>query len=206
MIEAVRGRLVAVGADHVVVEVGGWSLRLLVPVGVCDELSQLEIAAPEAAEVRLATHLLVRPDAWQLFGFRDPQQRDLFRVLLGVPGIGPRLAVGLLSYMSLSDIAAAATAGDAARFQAVPGVGKRTAARIVVELAGKLQKVAEIDHAPSGAAGIAGAAEAVEALVALGLGRTDAQALVRQVTRAPDAPQESAAIVSAALRMHHARR
>jgi Holliday junction DNA helicase RuvA len=196
VIEAIRGRLVQVAAGFVVVDLGALTLRLQVPAGVCDALGRLEISAAAPADVHLVTHLIVRPEGWQLFGFRDTSQREIFRVLIGLPGIGPRLALSLLSHLSSAELAAAVEAGDLARIQAVPGIGRRTAARIVTELAGKLQLAADTAAGPP--AGSA-AADAVDALTALGLPRTEALALVRAVGRGPDAPNDTAGLVRAAL-------
>jgi holliday junction DNA helicase RuvA len=203
VIERIRGRLTHVAADHVIVEVAGLALRVQAPAGVCAELARLELTSADAAEVRLATHLLVREDNWQLFGFREEAQRDAFRVLIGITGIGPRLAMSLLSHMTLAELAQAVESNDQLRFQSVPGIGKRMAARIAVELAGKLR-------GPTGAAALtagAGAAttDAADALVALGLSPSEAASLVRAVVRGEDAPTETARIVAAALSRRAAR-
>jgi Holliday junction DNA helicase RuvA len=212
VIEGLRGRLLEVAADHVVIEVAGLSLRVQAPVGVCAELGRLEIASADAAEVRLATHLIVREDNWQLFGFREVAQRDVFRVLIGITGIGPRLALSLLSHLSLSDLVAAVESNDQLRFQAVPGIGKRTAARIAVELAGKLSAVPGVVGLPREAGGGAGvgpggaAADAAAALVALGLAPSEAAGLVRAVGSCAEAPRTTAGILSAALARRAAQR
>ncbi len=213
MIDGLRGRLLEVAADHVVLEVAGLSLRVQAPAGVCAELSRLELASADAAEVRLATHLVVREDSWQLFGFRDVAQRDVFRVLIGITGIGPRLALGLLSHLTLPELVAAAESNDPLRLQAVPGIGKRTAARIAVELAGKLSAIPGIARRPGegdlGAAAGSGpgaAADAMAALVALGLGPSEAAGLVRAVTGAENAPTTTSAILAAALAQRAAER
>lgn len=196
MIEAIRGKLLTTGDDHVVIEAAGVSYRLQCPRGVCESLGQLLVSAAEAAEVRLFTHLLVRPDHWSLFGFRDPAQREVFRTLLGIPGIGPKLALGLLSHMSWQRMSEAVAQQDAASFQAVPGIGKRTAARILVELSGKLE------HAPSGPLPREGtpASDAADALVALGVARPEAAQLVAAVQRGGGGDLDTAALIAEALR------
>lgn len=213
MIEGLRGRLLEVATDHVVIEVAGLSLRVQAPAGVCAELGRLELASADAAEVRLATHLIVREDSWQLFGFRDVAQRDVFRVLIGVTGIGPRLALALLSHLKLPELVAAVESNDQLRFQAVPGIGKRTAARIAVELAGKLSAVRGVaqllGEARLGAdpgSGRGAAADAAAALVALGLGPSEAAGLVQAVTAVEGAPATTAAILAAALAQRAAQR
>ncbi len=204
MIESIRGRVMRVAADHVVVEVAGLALRVQAPAGVCAELGRLELASADAAEVSLATHLLIREDGWQLFGFRDEAQRDAFRVLIGITGIGPRLALSLLSHLSLQELVGAVESNDQLRFQAVPGIGKRTAARIVVELAGKLRGAA----GPAGLARGPGsaAADAVDALVTLGVAPSEAASLVRAIAGDAAAPPDTAGMVAMALSRRGAHR
>jgi len=190
---------VAVRKGELVVEIGDVALNVMVPAGLCDDLRDVAAGAP----VELHTHLLVRPESWQLYGFGDESGRYVFRVLLGIPGIGPRLALAILSHLSGSQIRQAVEAKDHARFQSVPGIGKRTAARIVVELSGKLGAETEGVAAASGSP----AGDAVDALVALGVGRGEALTLVRGATGERDAPpSDSAELVAAALRLRGARR
>lgn len=198
MIEIVRGRLLAVADDSAVIEVGGIALRLLVPVPVAEELAQLLQAGDPGPEVKMFTHFLLRPDSWQLFGFPDEEGRRLFRILLGIPGVGPRMAISLLSHLSTSGIHAAVEAGDSGCFEAVPGIGKRMAGRIVHELRGKVAGVAGISL-PVATSGPT--ADARDALVALGLGHSEALALVRAAVRRIDSADDTAALVAEALRM-----
>ncbi|MBM3316248.1 MAG: Holliday junction branch migration protein RuvA [Candidatus Eisenbacteria bacterium] len=202
MIERVRGRLVGVDAEGLVVELGGLSLRLLVPRGVLADMASLSEGTGAPPAVSLATHMLVRPESWQLFGFAGEEQRDLFRTLLGVTGIGPRLALSLLSHLSREEIAAAAEARDARAFQRVPGVGKRTAERIAVELAGKLAPAGP-GPAPGGRRSVG--EDAIDALLALGVAPAEASALVRAALRADPQPAETGDLVAAALRVRRAR-
>jgi Holliday junction DNA helicase RuvA len=196
MIDAVRGRLVGLDAEGLSLDVGGVTLRLLAPGGVLRQLGPLEDSTGGPPVVRLHTHLIVRPDAWLLFGFLDPQERQLFRVLLGIPGIGPRLALSLLSHLTREDIQAAVAARDARRFESVPGVGKRTAARVLLELTGKLAQTPPAAP-PRGAGPVA---DAADALVALGLSRAEADALVRAAAHETGAEAEADQLVAAALR------
>jgi holliday junction DNA helicase RuvA len=196
MIEAIRGRLVAAMEEHVVVEAGGLSYRLECPRGVCEALGQLLVGAGETPEVRLHVHVVIRPEQWLLFGFRDPAQRAVFRALLGIPGIGPKLALGLLSHMSWQEMCAAVGRQDVARFQSVPGIGKRTAARIVVELAGKLEQP------PGGEPPSVGrpAGDATDALVALGIARPEATELIAAVQRSSDQELDTSTLIALALK------
>lgn len=132
MIERVRGILVDTGPAHVVVEVGGVGLSLAASSSTLTSLPRL------GQEVRLLTYLAVREDALQLYGFGSEAERELFLLLLGVQSVGPKLALAVLSGGDPGQIGAAIATGDAARLQATPGVGKRTAERIVVELREKI--------------------------------------------------------------------
>lgn len=132
MIERVRGTLVDTGASHVVIEVGGVGLSLAASASTIAALPRL------GQEARLLAYLVVREDALQLYGFGSEAERELFLLLLGVQSVGPKLALAVLSSGDPGSVGAAIATGDAARLQAVPGVGKRTAERIVVELRDKI--------------------------------------------------------------------
>lgn len=203
MIERVRGRLVGVDAEGLVIELGGLSLRLLVPRGVLADMASLRESTGAPPAVSLTTHLLVRPESWQLYGFAGEEQRDLFRTLLGVTGIGPRLALSLLSHLKREEIAAGAEARDARVFQRVPGVGKRTAERIVIELAGKLGPPG---LGPAAGGGTSLGEDAIDALLALGVAPAEASALVAAALKADPPPAETGQLVAAALRARQARR
>lgn len=179
-----------------IVEAGGVSFRLECPRGVCDSMEHLRLGAGDDPEVRVFTHLLIRADTWRLFGFRDAKQRGVFRTLLGIPGVGPRLAMSLLSHLSWQEMCQAVFDQNPALFQAVPGIGKRTAARILVELAGKVDSDPIGQVSPVGGAG----GDAVEALVALGISRSEAAAMVSAAQRASDQELPAADLISEALR------
>ena len=132
MIALVRGRVAVRRLDHVVVDVNGVGYRLAVS-------AQTFAAVPRTGEeVELHTHLIVRDDAIQLYGFATEEERELFLLLLGVQSVGPKMALGVLSGGPPRELTVALAAGDTARFQAVPGIGRRTAERIVVELREKV--------------------------------------------------------------------
>jgi len=197
MIDSLRGRIAAVDEESLVLIVGGFGVRVLVPARTAQELALLAAGGERAPEIQLSTHLLVRPDGWQLYGFMEEETRRFFRMLIGLPGVGPRTAAALLSHLTPEVIREAVAGRDAARFETVPGVGKRLAARIVSELAGRIQ-------APAGVAVVMPAgplSDAVDALAALGLPRAEALSLARAVVSRADAPPDSAAIVAAALRL-----
>jgi Holliday junction DNA helicase RuvA len=132
VIALVRGEVAVRRADHVVVDCGGLGYRLAVS-------AQTLAQVPGAGKpVTLHAHLIPRDDALHLFGFAREEELDLFLLLIGVQGVGPKVALAVLSGGSPRDLVSAIAAGDAARFQAAPGIGKRTAERIIVELREKV--------------------------------------------------------------------
>ena len=133
MIALVHGEVVVKRPDHVVVDVGGVGYRLAISAQTFADLP------PTGRDVILHTHLIVRDDALQLYGFATEEERALFLLLLGVQSVGPKMALGVLSGGPPRELTLALAAGDTARFQAVPGIGKRTAERIVVELRDKVE-------------------------------------------------------------------
>jgi Holliday junction DNA helicase RuvA len=171
MIAGVHGRLTARTGDRVFVLTGGGvTYELAVPLGV------LERMPPEGAEVDLRTVLVVREDAWYLFGFDREHERQVFQRLLGATGVGPRIALALLSTLGGGRVVAALRGGDLAALCAVPGIGRKTAERIVLELKDKLADLTPPGEAPARAPA---ADQAVQALVNLGYGALDADRAVR---------------------------
>lgn len=128
MIALLHGEVALRRADHVVLLCGGVGYKAAVST---ETLRRLPAVGGEAT---LHTHLIARDDALALFGFHSEQERDLFLMLLSVQAVGPKLAMAILSAGSPPDLLAAIAAGDATRFRSVPGIGKRTAERIIVEL------------------------------------------------------------------------
>lgn len=167
MIRSVRGTLAAAGPEGALVEVGG--------VGLLLHVSAQTIAALPApgAVVHLETHLAVREDALDLYGFTDGAERELFEAFIGVSGVGPRLALSLCGLDRPDALRHAIAVGDAKRLQSAHGVGKRTAERLVLELRDRVGALSGLHPAVNGrapaprvAAGPAG--EAHEAMLALG--------------------------------------
>jgi Holliday junction DNA helicase RuvA len=132
VIALVRGEVAVRRGDHVVVDVNGVGYRLAVSA---ETLRQVPAVGNT---VVLHTHLVVRDDALALFGFATEEERDLFLLLVGVQAVGPKMALVVLGGGTPRELIAALAAGDTARLQAVPGIGKRTAERIVVELREKV--------------------------------------------------------------------
>lgn len=174
MIASVRGRVIARSADHVIVEAGGVGYKVFVP------------RHPSGDEVLLHTHQVVREDAQLLFGFESREELALFEMLISVSGVGPKAALAILSVSRPVDVASAIAAGDAATLAKAPGVGKKTAERLIVDLRSKMGRVA---IGPDGV-DIPDGDEAVAALRALGYTFAEAQAALRGVPPASKASTE----------------
>ena len=132
MIASVRGTVTVRRPDHVVVECAGVGYRLAVSAHT------LRAVPPAGGEVALASHLVMRDDGMQLYGFATEEERELFLMLISVQGVGPKVALAVLSGGAPRELLTAIAAGDSGRFQAVPGIGKRTADRVIVELREKV--------------------------------------------------------------------
>ena len=159
MISRLRGKPVARTGDKLVLEVGGVGYA----VAVTPTASRL---AERGGEVALETYLHVREDALQLYGFAEPAERELFEHLLAVSGVGPKVALAIVSGSPAEELRRAIVRGDAVRFQAIPGIGKKTAERIVLELKEKLAVAAV---APVGGADVDDHVVARNALVEIDL-------------------------------------
>ncbi|HVH67868.1 MAG TPA: Holliday junction branch migration protein RuvA [Gemmatimonadales bacterium] len=182
MIAQVSGRLAAKRADRVVIQTsGGVGYEIVVPLGVMERL-------PAVGEgVSLATELVIRDDGWSLYGFDDEAGRRLFQRLIGVTGVGPKIAIALLSALGVERGARAVQERNIALLASVPGIGKKTAERLALELADKL---GEFDEAGAKGAGVpsgeggGGAAAALLALERLGYATGEADRALRQVLAA----------------------
>ncbi len=192
MIARLSGILAEIGADTAVIDVGGVGYQVL-----CSART-LDVLGPVGGEVLLLTELQVREDAWTLFGFGSPAERDSFRALTSVQGVGGRLALAILSVLSPDELARAVSQGDKAMIGRASGVGPKLAARIANELQGKLGVVGLGGGGPAPRAGAA--ADALSALANLGFKPADASAAVNaaQDELGPDAGLD--ALVRLALR------
>jgi holliday junction DNA helicase RuvA len=132
VIASVRGEVVTRLAGEVVIEAGGVGYRMAVSTETLSKVPQV------GKEGRLLTHLVLRDDGMHLYGFATQTERELFLLLIGVQGVGPKVALAVLSGGAPRELLNAIASGDTARFQAVPGIGKRTAERIIVELREKV--------------------------------------------------------------------
>ena len=172
MIAAVRGEVLVRRPDHVVIDAGGVGYRLAVSA------ETLKSVPATGRETFLHAELIARDDSLALYGFASEEERDLFRQLISVSGVGPKVAVAALSGGAPRDLLRAIAAGDAKRFQAVPGIGKRTAERIIVELRERVAGELEDGLAAGIASGEDPRALARDGLVNLGYAPLEAEQLL----------------------------
>lgn len=194
MISSIRGEVLHVALDHAVVEVSGFGLEV---IATPQTLAELRLGA----EVLMQTSFVPRQDdAPLLFGFADAGEREIFTTLLSISGVGPRLALAVLSVHRPAEVRQAIADSDTAAFTKVPGIGKKTAQRILLELAGKLVIEPKDDAQGASATSGAGEDETVlqvrEALTSLGWTEKDAKTAVEKVLRAePELAGQDVAVV-----------
>jgi Holliday junction DNA helicase RuvA len=176
VIAQLRGRLLRKAPQEAVVDVGGVGYRVTIP------LSTFYRVGEPGAEVTLLTHTHVREDALALFGFLTAMEQELFERLIAVSGVGPKVAISILSGIEAPELAAALRSSDIARLTRIPGVGKKTAERLVVELKDKMQDLpaaeAAVPASPSAATD-----DLVSALLHLGYSRPEAERGVERALR-----------------------
>jgi holliday junction DNA helicase RuvA len=169
MIAGISGVLEARRADHAIIRVGGFSLRVYAPATTLNRLGE------PGTEVSLHTHFQVREDGMALYGFSGEEDRDAFERLIAVSGVGPKIALALLSSMDARTLFRAIADEDQQRLSMVSGVGKKLAAKLVLELKGKLPSLVALGGA-SALPGSGNASEVLEALMGLGFSAAEAQA------------------------------
>jgi Holliday junction DNA helicase RuvA len=171
MIAGLQGKLEARGTDYAIVNVGGVSFRVHVPMSTLSALGAI------GEEVHLHTHLYIREDNMALYGFASLEELELFQMLIGITGVGPRMALALLSAMNPQRLAQAIASGNADLLTEVPGIGKRMASRLVVELKGKLESWTGAIAVPAATSN----AEVVAALRSLGYSASEAASAVASI-------------------------
>ena len=179
MIATLRGEIAQIEENALVIEVGGVGLRVFVPAPLRTRMKAGEV-------IFLYTHLIVREDALTLYGFESQSERELFNILLGVDGVGPKVALSVLSAMTLDSIQRAVFADEADMLSRVPGVGKKTAQKMALHLKDKLKPM---DALASVAALTDRDSEVLAALTALGYSVVEAQAAIQALPK--DAPEDT---------------
>ena len=199
MIASVRGPVAHVGLDHVVVEVGGVGMLVHTTPATAS-------GCRRGSEASLATSLVVREDSLTLYGFSAPAERDMFEVLQTVSGVGPRLALAMLSVMGPDQLAVALSSGDTKALTTIPGIGAKSAERLVLELRDKVGAVRAGGATPAGSTstGTGGRepwrGQVTEALVGLGWSAKQAGDAVERVAASAPADADIAAYLRLALR------
>ena len=179
MIATIQGEVAGIQKDHLVVKVGGFGVRVFVPVRVCD-------GAHIGEPVFLHTHLVVREDNWTLYGFESESESEFFDLLLGVNGVGPRTALAMLSVLSVDAIRRAVVSEQAGVFTRVPGIGSKSAQRILLHLQDRVGEVGSFDATVITSVDT----EVLEALTGLGYSVVEAQSALQAIAK--DAPQDVA--------------
>jgi Holliday junction DNA helicase RuvA len=187
MIASIEGEVLGVGDDFLVINVGGLGFKVFVTSAFRDP-------SRKGSRVFLHTHLVVREDALILYGFETIQEQDFFNLLLGVNGVGPRIALSMLSVLSVEAIRRAVLSEQGDVFARVPGVGKKTAQKILLHLQGKVPAGLE----GMGIPGMDVETEVLEALTALGYSVVEAQSAIQTIPR--DAPKDIEARLRLALK------
>jgi Holliday junction DNA helicase RuvA len=193
MIAFLRGRLFSKTPNRAIVECGGVGYEVTISVATFTSLP------PEGAEARLHIYTHVREDALALFGFAEPNEKRMFEKLLTISGIGPKLAITVLSGIDTDRLVTAIRAGDHATLQRIPGIGKKTAERVVLELKDKLDDMAVAPATASTTYGPAGD-DALSAMVNLGYARPAAQkAIETALAKDPAAAKDFEVLFRAAM-------
>ncbi len=177
MIATLRGEITQVEENAIIIETGGMGLRVFVPKPLRER-----VKAGEA--IFLFTHLVVREDDWKLYGFESQADRELFNTLLGVDGVGPRTALAVLSTLNLETVQRAVFNDEPDLLSRVPGVGKKTAQKIVLSLHDRLKPVSGLDKIASMSDTDS---EVLAALTALGYSIVEAQTAIQSIPK--DAPE-----------------
>lgn len=177
MISFVKGELAEILEGKVVVETGGLGIEISVPTSVMEQLPRI------GEEVKIYTYFRVTEDSMSLYGFNSRRDLEMFEKLIGVNGIGPKGALAILSTITPDELRMAIMTGDDKLISQAPGIGAKTAQRVIIDLKDKVSAEDVIGIAPSntGAAMNADVLEVIEALVSLGYGRTEAMRMVRSL-------------------------
>jgi len=180
----IKGTVAFCGSSYVALDVSGVGYKIIAPTRVLQNVKM-------GQELMLFTYLVVREDELSLYGFESEEEKAMFERLIGVSGIGPKVGMAVLSGLSAQDVAAAVVSGDMSAFSGVPGVGKKTAQRILLELKDKVDSAELVRTGEMPAAGgYSPQTEAVEALVSLGYARSEAAAAVGAVQALADSAEE----------------
>ena len=196
MISHLHGELARVEADYAVVDVGGVGYKVSLPLSVSSRLPKI------GEKTRLLVTTVVREDSITLYGFSDETQQSMFELLISISGVGPKLALNILSILPVEQIVHAISSDGFHELNRVPGVGTKTAQRIVIELREKIATsiwAQEVKKALSPEQRVID--DAIEGLVALGYGRNDARSAAERALRSASNKHDTGGIITAALKL-----
>lgn len=196
MFEYIKGTLAQSSVSHVTVDIHGLGYRLSIPFNNFSKLPSI------GAQAILFVSTVIREDSHKLYGFLTQHERDLFEQLIDISGIGPKTALALIGHMELHELQRAIQQGNSAQVCKIPGIGKKTAERLIVEMRDKIFKISA-NEAPSSLKETGVIADAISALVNLGYNSTQAQKAIRSALQAHPEPQHEpslAALITSALR------
>jgi Holliday junction DNA helicase RuvA len=198
VISFLEGTLIERGDGYAVIQAGGLGFEVACSNGTLTALGSPAKPGSAGTPVRVFTYLHVREDALQLFGFADRAEREVFQLLIGVSGVGPKVALALLSAFTPDALAAAVAADDAAHISSVPGIGKKTAERVILELKDKLGVPQGLVGSKAGVGGSNAALEdARQALLGLGYNTTEVRLVLGEVGGDGDSAED---LIKAALK------
>lgn len=185
MIALLKGQVAFKSLDHVIIDVGGVGYRLSVPLTTF-------YALPESGEVRLHVYTQVREDAINLFGFLTLEDKTLFKLLLSISGIGPKVAINILSHLCAQDLRQALSTSDVARLSGIPGIGRKTAERLALELRDKIGATSSSVASGTSAASSPGNIidDTLSALINLGYKEKQARQTLNALEIAPESTVE----------------
>lgn len=188
MIALLQGEIAYKSIDHIILDVNGVGYRLLIPLSSYYSL-------PEEGQTRLFVHTHVRDDAILLFGFLTAAEKEMFSILISVSGVGPKVAINILSHIPAAELTTAIASGDIKRLSSLPGIGKKTAERLVLELKDKVPQVAAstiVDGQSPTAPRRDSLDDLISALVNLGYKENLAKKAVESLDLSPDVSFENA--------------
>lgn len=195
MISYIKGILTEKAPARIVIEAGGVGYEILIPLSSYDAVPRV------GEEFLIHTHHHVREDAQQLYGFASQKERQVFQMLISVSGVGPRLALSILSGASVDGFCEAIVREEVDHLTVIPGIGKKTAQRLIVELKGRIAEEEVLVAVGGGAAAVdSGAREAIEALMALGFTRSTSRKAVEKAAGECDGKPCVEELVRSALR------
>ena len=187
MIALLKGQVAYKSLDHVILDVGGVGYRLLVPLSTYYTL-------PDSGQIQLHVHTHVREDAIQLFGFGSAEEKEIFTILISVSGVGPKLAINILSHIPAAELATALARSDIARLSSLPGIGKKTAERLSLELKDKVTQYVSADDGASHKSSSRTSDlldDLLSALINLGYKENAARKALETMEISPDVPLET---------------